>query len=186
MEKSQREADEAAVGREGAEGFFRRDEARIDLGGNQHAAVGEDGYPFPGPGAELVEKGADALILLHERLSASDRGVDVVCEPFLQMRIRDFIEQFHLPFPEIDLQDARVSFGVGITTESSQPGATGQGACVGMVDGAAGFQGGFRHCGLFLEGLFQRNVGLPVAGADRYIGHGMAEKDYIHVRTVTR
>ena len=142
--------------------------------------MGKYGHTLPGLAAQFVQEVGDPFVLLPERLSAGDRRVDVVGVPGLEVRISNVIEQHHLPFSEIQLEDARIALGVGVAAESGQPRAAREGAGIGVVDGPAGFQRGPRHGGFFFKRGFQGNVGLSVAGSDRDIGCRVAKENDFH------
>ena len=99
----------AAVGYEVGECVFvGGKETGIDGGGNQYAAMGEDGCAMAGLLAQVVEERGHAAVELWKTFAVGGGLVHEVVVPFLQVRVADFVEELHLPIAHVHFLESRV------------------------------------------------------------------------------
>ena len=82
---------------------FGGEEAGIDSGTYQHAAVGIDAHSLVGCGAEMVEEVRYAGIQLREALAVGGGQVHVVVEPRLQRGVFYLVVAQHFPVAHVHL-----------------------------------------------------------------------------------
>ena len=131
--------------------------------------------------AKLVEEGADAAILLVERLAAGRRHAPPVVEPGRRARVgRDFLPALHLPLPEMDLLEARLAKGVGVAAIGGQADAAAQGAGPDLVEGEAR-EARLDLGGLALEARLEGDVRLAVGETRGDVDRGVPDEiDVFH------